>query len=112
MNNEATCPFCVIVASKDVLWSNADFIAILDRRPQKRTHVLVLTKRHVPSFEALRMHQFAELCAKIPGAVLALTQRLKLTDYRILINNGKQSGQRVLHLHAHVLSEQTIVGVK
>ena len=78
------------------------FVAIRDINPQAETHLLVLPKRHVPSFrevgefpseEAKRMLDFVAETARIAG----------LDDYRVVVNVGEGAGQTVFHLHWHVL---------
>ena len=37
-------------------------------------------------------------------AVQKVTKKLNITDYRTVINTGKEAGQEVFHLHLHILA--------
>ena len=44
------------------------------------------------------------LLAELMETVKAVTKKLGLKEYRVMINNGKSAGQEVFHLHIHILS--------
>jgi len=79
-----------------------EFVAIRDINPQAETHLLVIPKRHVPTFreigefppdEAKRMLEFVAETARVAG----------LEDYKVVVNVGAGAGQTIFHLHWHVL---------
>jgi histidine triad (HIT) family protein len=96
------CLFCRLVREGDHVSTGDGFVAIRDIAPKADVHLLVLPKRHVPSFrevaefpaeEAKRMLDFVAETARDAG----------LDDYRVLVNVGEDAGQTVFHLHWHVL---------
>ena len=77
-------------------------MAIRDINPAADTHLLVLPRRHVPTFddvgefpadEAKRMLEFVAETARVAG----------LDGYRVAVNVGEGGGQTIFHLHWHVL---------
>jgi histidine triad (HIT) family protein len=96
------CLFCRLVEEGDHVAKADDFVAIRDINPRAETHLLVLPKRHVPSFrevnefppdEAKRMLEFVAETARRAG----------LEDYRVVVNVGEGGGQTIFHLHWHIL---------
>jgi histidine triad (HIT) family protein len=96
------CLFCRLVAEGDHLHSADGFVAIRDVNPVSETHLLVLPRRHVDTFdeiadfpdeEAGRMLRFVADTARVAD----------LEHYRVLVNVGAGAGQTVFHLHWHVL---------
>lgn len=110
MSDAQTCIFCKIVRgeipAKEVA-RNDGAIAILDVNPQAPTHVLVMPKRHVTDLgdfvgssgdhEVGALFRLAsEIGRRAPGG------------YRIVANEGEDSGQTVFHLHVHVLAGRSM----
>ena len=96
------CLFCRLVAEGDHVHSVDGFVAIRDINPISETHLLVLPRRHVDTFEEIadftdeeagRMLRFVAETARVAG----------LEHYRVLVNVGAGSGQTIFHLHWHVL---------
>jgi histidine triad (HIT) family protein len=78
--------------------------AIRDISPQAPTHILVIPKQVVPrasesttSDEPLLGHLI------VTAGKIAREQNL-LAGFRLVINNGKQAGETVPHLHVHLLA--------
>ncbi len=102
------CTFCRIANGEipaTIVGRSADAVAFRDLNPQAPTHVLVIPKQHISGINE----------ADVPGAtgpVAAVLQlavqvakelRLEQGGYRVVFNHGKDAGQSVFHLHAHVL---------
>ena len=99
------CLFCRIVRGDipaALVAQNESAIAFRDLSPQAPTHVLVVPRRHVASLAEAT--DGAEL-----GAVLLLAAEVARLEgiagdgYRTVLNTGRNGGQSVSHLHAHVL---------
>lgn len=78
-------------------------IVIHDIDPQAPTHCLVIPKKTIP-----RVGEAEEEDQPVLGHLLltaaAVAEKLRLdAGYRIVINNGKQGGEAVPHLHVHLL---------
>ena len=96
------CLFCTLYREGDHVAATEGFVAIRDINPQAPTHLLVIPERHADSFhdiadfppeEAKRMLDFIAEVAAGEG----------LTDYRVVVNAGRDAGQTVFHLHWHIL---------
>ena len=85
-------------------------LSFYDINPKAKIHVLVITKGAYQDFNDLITNgQPNEINGFLHG-ILATVQALNLqTDgYRIVMNTGKNSGQEVPHLHAHILGGQKL----
>ncbi len=78
-------------------------IVIHDIDPQAPTHLLVVPKQLIP-----RVAEATEDDASLLGHLLLtaamVADKMSLEGgYRIVINNGKDGGETVPHMHVHVL---------
>ena len=100
------CLFCRIVAgeipSTQVLETPL-ILAFRDIHPKASTHVLVIPKEHVPTMMQLETRH-AEMLSDLHGSIQKIAEAEKVANgFRVVVNNGKDSGQEVPHLHYHVL---------
>jgi histidine triad (HIT) family protein len=101
------CLFCKIVARKipsSVVFESDAVLGFKDVNPQAPVHVLFVPKRHIDGVDALG----ADDASVVASLTLAANQTaLELgvlgTGYRLVINNKKDAGQAVDHLHLHLL---------
>jgi len=108
------CIFCQIVAGKipsDILYQDEEVIAFRDINPQTPTHVLIISKKHIPTLAHLSEAESPLIghMAKIANQ-LAREQGVSESGYRLVINCGEQGGQLVPHLHMHLLGGQKLSG--
>lgn len=98
------CEFCHIVARRKqaaVVFENDRVIVFRDIRPQAKIHLLVCPKAHYATFMEAPPDEVGYLFT----VCRALAERLKIENgFRMVINNGPQSGQIIYHLHVHLLS--------
>ena len=79
-------------------------LAFRDINPQAPTHVVVITKQHLPDAAAM-----AAADPALAGAVLAAASAIAAADgvagdgYRLVFNTGTDGGQTVAHVHCHLL---------
>ena len=109
------CVFCQIVAGKipsDILHQDEEVIAFRDINPQAPTHLLIISKRHIPTLAHLSDAETPLIghMAKIANQ-LAREQGISESGYRLVINCGEQGGQLVPHLHMHLLGGRKLSGV-
>jgi histidine triad (HIT) family protein len=102
------CLFCKIVAREikaDIVFEDTNVLAFRDINPVAPTHVLVIPKKHVTSL-AEPADADAESLGQVLVGARTVAQKLGLvTDgYRVVLNSGRDAGQSVFHLHAHVLA--------
>lgn len=79
-------------------------IAIRDVNPQAPVHVLVIPRKELVNVadataeDAALLGHLLNVCARV-----AEQEGIKDSGFRIVANNGGESGQTVDHLHLHVL---------
>lgn len=98
------CIFCKIVNGEiksDFIFENNYLIAINDLNPQAETHILIIPKTHVDSLNEL---EDEKIMVELLKGIQSTVKKLGLTDYRTIINTGKNAGQTVFHLHVHILA--------
>ena len=101
------CIFCKIAQGlipAKIVHQDAHALAFRDLDPKAPTHVLVIPRRHIPSFGHLGTAD-GETLGHLAAAVNAVAALDGLTQsgYRVVCNNGPDAGQSVDHLHWHVL---------
>jgi histidine triad (HIT) family protein len=80
------CIFCGIAGGgvpAHVVHESAGAVAFLDRFPAARGHVLVIPRHHAPT--------------------RAVGEALRPLAFHVGWNHGFEAGQRVFHLHVHVI---------
>ena len=81
-----------------------DLIAFHDINPQAPVHVLLVPKKAIPRLAATT-DEDAALLGKLLLKARALAKELGIseTGFRIVVNNGRNGGETVPHLHLHIL---------
>lgn len=84
-------------------------IAIHDINPQAPVHVLVIPKKLIPRVgEAVPADQPVLGHLLLTAAALAKKLGIAESGYRIVINNGRDGGETVPHLHVHLLGKRPL----
>lgn len=101
------CLFCRIVAGElpsSQVYSDDSVVAIRDIAPQAPTHILLLTRKHIPSVNAIGQADL-DLVGKLAVVAAELAKREGIAEggYRLVVNVGRDGGQTVDHLHVHML---------
>lgn len=79
-------------------------LAFRDINPQAPTHVLIVPKKAIPRIaEAAADDQAMLGHLLLKAAEVAAKVGLKENGYRLVINNGRDGGESVPHLHCHIL---------
>ena len=77
--------------------------AFCDVDPQAPTHVLIVPKKPLPRIGAATAED-QQLLGHLLLKAAEVAQKIGLTDgYRLVINNGRDGGESVPHLHVHIL---------
>ena len=105
--SEADCIFCRIVRGEidaEVVHDEDDVLAFEDINSKAPVHVLVSPRQHVANLEEI---------SALPDTVVKrlfevaseVAEKLGVRDggYAVMINNGRDAGQEVFHLHLHVM---------
>ena len=84
-------------------------IAIHDVTPQAPVHVLIIPKRHIARVgEATATDQALLGHLLLTAAAVAKKLGLAESGYRIVVNNGRDGGETVPHLHVHLLGQRPL----
>lgn len=79
-------------------------LAFRDINPQAPTHVLIVPKKAIPRIAEAAVDDHALLGhLLLKAAEVAAKIGLKENGYRLVINNGRDGGESVPHLHCHIL---------
>jgi histidine triad (HIT) family protein len=99
------CIFCKIVDRQigdPPLYQDDEVTAFRDIHPLAPTHILIVPNKHLAAVSAANVSD-----QSILGKMLLVAGKLArdehLEGYRLVINNGSQAGQEVLHLHLHLM---------
>lgn len=104
------CLFCKIAAGEvpsNKVYEDEQIVAFYDIEPKAPVHVLVIPRQHIAGAAAVTADN-AAVVAHIFAAIPAIAQKLGVTDFRVVTNNGPQAGQTVPHLHFHLLGGATL----
>jgi histidine triad (HIT) family protein len=87
-----------------------DFVAFHDTNPQAPVHVLIIPRRCIPRVAEAQAEQ-AELLGRMLVATKEIAAKLGVLDsgYRLVINNGRDAGETVPHLHIHLLGGRNLL---
>lgn len=100
------CIFCKIVKgeieSKKVRESD-NFIVIRDANPKVEGHSLVIPKEHFERLEEMPSSLYEEFMLDAKDAAVELINEVGAEDFNLIMNNGKQAGQVINHVHLHIL---------
>ena len=101
------CLFCKIIAKElpsTVIYENPNFLVIKDIKPLAPVHLLVITKKHIPSVDHLVKND-KELIGEmiLVAQQVARDQGVNQVGYKLGFNVGRGGGQLIDHLHLHLL---------
>ena len=84
-------------------------LSFYDIAPKAKIHVLVIPKGPYVDFQDFIDHAPQNEIDGFFQGILSTVKTLQLTNgYRLVINTGKDSGQEVPHLHAHILAGEKL----
>ena len=100
------CLFCRMVCGEikpKIEYEDPEILAIHDINPQAPVHLLVMPKKHIAKISDLSEAD-AGLIGKVIYRTKCIAEKRGWSDYRLLFNNGPESGQSIDHIHLHLLS--------
>lgn len=101
------CVFCKIIEKKmpaRIIYEDESVLAFDDINPQAPVHVLVISKRHIPTpldikaEDSVLVHHLLMIANKI-----AMGRGIAERGFRLVVNCNPDGGQTVYHLHLHIL---------
>jgi histidine triad (HIT) family protein len=79
-------------------------VAIRDINPQAPTHILIIPRKAIARVAEMKPED-AAIVGHLVLVAQQLAQKLHLSaGFRLVINNGRQAGETVPHLHVHLLA--------
>jgi len=103
---EQSCIFCKIVRkeiSANFIAENDQALAFLDAYPLAPGHTLIIPKAHYSKINEMDKASSVGLFDLLWKITEPLERSLNVTSSTIAINNGREAGQEVPHLHIHVV---------
>ena len=101
------CVFCQIIEGKipsNIMFQDNEVVVFPDINPVAPTHLLIVTKKHIPSVAHLSDNETSLVGHMVKVAnQLAKEHGFADSGYRLVINCGREGGQVVPHLHMHLL---------
>ena len=98
------CIFCKII-SKDVpakiLYEDEYSISLLDAFPVAKGHALVIPKKHFAQIQDMSSDMNQKLFDTVHKMITKIDAVMGST--LVLIHNGKDSGQEIMHVHVHLI---------
>ena len=101
------CLFCNMASGAvpvDKLHDDDLCFAIRDINPRAPTHLLIVSKEHIPTVRELTEAHGGLLARMVTvGNKLADEEGVSERGYRLTFNCGDEGGQTIYHIHLHVL---------
>ncbi len=100
------CVFCAIIEGRipsHKVYEDEKTLAFLDVHPSAPGHTLVIPKAHIARVEDLPEDDARCLFAALHKIVGRIREAMGAPASTIGINNGRESGQEVPHVHIHVI---------
>lgn len=107
------CIFCKIASGElpaDKVYEDEKYLAFKDINPKAPVHILIIPKEHISYLSDLNegnKHIIGDMT--LIANKIAEDFGIHRTGYRILINNGPDSGQEVFHIHMHLLGGKKMI---
>ena len=88
----------------DIVYEDELCLAFKDVNPQAPVHILLVPKKAIDTLSNAAAEDQA-LLGHMLLVVGKITRELKIDGaFRLVINNGKEGGQAVFHVHMHILA--------
>ncbi len=104
------CLFCKIAAGEipsNKVYEDDKVLAFYDIEPKAPVHVLIIPKSHLAGVRDVTADN-SEVVAHVFAVIPQIAEKLGVSDYRIVTNNGADAGQTVQHLHFHLLAGRVL----
>jgi len=95
-----TCVFCtppIPVLENDLA------IAFFDKYPVNEGHLLIIPKRHVPTYFDCTLEERMAMDALLLLGKQLLSEKFHPTGFNGGFNAGKDAGQTIFHCHIHLI---------
>ncbi len=100
------CLFCRMInkeISVKIEHEDEEMLAIHDINPQAPVHILVMPKKHLNRISSMAASD-TELVGKVIYCAKEIARKNGWDYYRLVFNDGSESGQSIFHIHLHLLT--------
>ncbi|KXG43178.1 histidine triad nucleotide-binding protein [Tepidibacillus decaturensis] len=106
------CIFCKIVDGQipaNKVYEDENFVAFHDIHPKAKVHVLVIPKKHIPTFMDVQEEDLP-LIGQLHQTIQKIANQLRIAEngFRVVNNCRDHGGQEVFHIHYHVLGGEKL----
>jgi len=104
------CIFCKIINKEiksEIIFEDDKTIVFKDIAPKAPTHWLIVPKKHIPTHMDITPED-KELMGHIHIIAQKVAKDNNIQHYKLIMNCGYEAGQRVFHIHLHLLSGKTL----
>ena len=102
----ADCLFCRIVKGEiptEFIYQDEEVVAFRDITPAAPVHILVIPKKHIEKLQDMSDNE-GELLGKLILTAKKIAVQEKIGQgFKVIINCGREGGQKIFHLHVHLL---------
>ena len=96
---------CAKEIPADIVYEDEHIVAFRDIKPVAPTHVLIIPRKPIATLEDASTADQAILGhLLLKASQIAALLGLTTGGYRLVLNNGRDAGQEVPHLHFHLLA--------
>ncbi len=90
------------------VFENERILAIEDIHPVAPVHILIIPKKAIPNLQAVEKEDLPLIGEIVEVAQKIAEEKGILDGYRLLTNNGADSGQTIFHLHFHLIGGRVL----
>lgn len=107
------CIFCQVAdkaVTSEMLYEDDDVVAFKDINPQAPSHILIIPRKHIDRLTQVEDEDMVTLGKMVNVAKkIAKENEFDKEGFRLLINEGKNGGQTIFHLHFHLLAGRRLM---
>ena len=110
MSKTGDCLFCRIIDGEvpsERVYEDETTYAFKDIHPKAKVHVLIVPRHHYANVTELAKADPAEL-AHIVEVAQSIADDTFHGVFRLVFNTGRDAGQSVFHVHAHLLTGEVL----
>lgn len=102
----ADCLFCQIIKGEiptKFIYQDEQIVAFRDINPKAPVHILIVPKKHIEKLQDIGDND-TELLGRLILTAKKIAFQEKIQEgFKIIINCGQSGGQKIFHLHVHLL---------
>jgi len=104
---DSACIFCRIIRGElpaEIIYKNDSSLVIKDKFPKSEIHWLAIpTTHHIADLRVITETDQMMLGSAVYAAAHAVKEFANNRPFKLIANNGHEAGQRIFHLHFHIL---------